>query len=118
MQHVVHSTSTMADGETPLLPKFAVITASSSGLNEIVAAVAGKQIRVLAYNYISSGTVNAAWRTGATTVIGGLGYWVANTGKVAPFCPVGWFETAVGEALNLNLSGAVAVGGEVTYVEV
>ena len=118
MEHSALATSTLADGETPLLPKFAVITASSSGQNEIVAAVTGKRIRVVGYNYISSGTVNAAWRSGATTVIGGLGYWVANTGKVAPFCPVGWFQTASGEALNLNLSGAVAVGGEVTYVEV
>lgn len=95
-----------------------VITASSSGNNEIVAAVAGKHIRVLSYNYVASGTVNVAWRSGATTVIGGLGYWVANTGKVAPKNEDGWFQTAAGEALNVNLSGAVAIGGEGTYVEI
>ena len=95
-----------------------VITASSSGQNEIVAAVTGKRIRVLSYNYVCNGTVNVAWRSGATTVIGGLGYFVANTGKVCPKNEDGWFQTAVGEALNVNLSGAVAIGGEGTYLEV
>jgi hypothetical protein len=27
----------------------------------------------------------------------------------------GWFQTALGEALILNLSGAVPIGGEVVY---
>ncbi len=36
----------------------------------------------------------------------------------APFNPVGWFESGSGKTLDLNLSGAVAVGGELVYVEV
>lgn len=113
---VAHSTSTMSDGATPLLPRFAVIATSSSGNTEIVAATTGKKIRVLAYNYVANGTANIKWHSGTSTVIGGLGYWVVNTGKVVPFCPVGWFETAAGEALNINLSQAVGVGGELAYV--
>jgi hypothetical protein len=45
-------------------------------------------------------------------------YFGANGGVAAAYCPVGHFETAAGEALNINLSGAVAVGGHVVYVEV
>lgn len=96
-----------------------VIAASSSGINAVVAAVTGRRIRVLSYNYVVDGAVNAAWRSGATTVIGGVGYWDAKgRGKVVPRNVDGWFETAAGEALNLHLSGAVAVGGEGTYIEV
>lgn len=107
-------------GVTKILPvKRAVITASSANNNEIVAAVSGHHIRVLSYNYVVNAAVNAAWRSGATTVIGGLGYWGSQgTGKVAPHNKHGWFQTAAGEALNLHLSGAVAVGGECTYCEV
>lgn len=107
-------------GATRALPvKRAVITASSANNNEIVAAVSGYHIRVLSYNYVVNAAVNAAWRSGTTTVIGGLGYWDAQgKGKVAPHNKHGWFQTASGEALNLHLSGAVAVGGECTYIEV
>jgi hypothetical protein len=86
-------------------------------VNEIVAATSGKRIRVVAYNYVVNDAVNVAWRSGSTTVIGGLGYWgEQGRGKVCGYNPVGWMQTAAGEALNIHLSGAVAVGGEVVYV--
>lgn len=94
------------------------IAASSSGNNEIVAAQTGKVIRVLGYVLSSSGTVNAKWRT-ANTDKTGLIYMVANNQvQVAlPSQPDDfWFETVAGEALNLNLSGAVAVGGHLSYI--
>lgn len=94
--------------------RFAVITVSGNGNNEVVAAVAGKIIRVMGYNYMANGTVNAKWRS-ANTDISGLGYLLANIGKVVPFSPAGWLETAAGEALNLNLSAGIPVGGELTY---
>lgn len=104
-------------GQNPVTPKYAPIAVSSSGDQTIVAAVTGKRLLVLAYNYMANGTVNVKWRSN-TTDLTGLGYLIANTGKVAPFSQVGWFKTAVGEALNLNLSASVAVGGEVVYAEV
>lgn len=97
--------------------KFAAIAASSSGANEIVAAVTGKKIKVLAYLLSAAGSVNAKWQR-ASTDITGLHYMVANSQVPSPFSPVGLFETASGEALNLNLSVGVAVGGYVVYVEV
>jgi len=77
-----------------LTPKFARIAASTSGNNTIVAAVTGKKIRVLAYNFIANGTVNAKFQTAAGgTDLTGLKYCVANSGLVAPFNPVGWFSS-------------------------
>jgi uncharacterized protein YgiB involved in biofilm formation len=96
-------------------PNYAVIAASSSGDNAIVAAVTGKRIRVLAYALIANAAVNAKWRSASTDVTGLL-YLAANGGVAAGFEGMGCFQTAAGEALNLNLSGAVAVGGHLTYV--
>lgn len=113
-----HGTDAIYNGTTALVPKFAVISASSAGNNEVVAAVASKKIRVLQFSYVSAGTVNVKWNSGATTMKSGLNYWISSTGVCRPFSPIGWFETAAGEALNINLSDAVAVGGDLTYVEV
>jgi hypothetical protein len=113
-----HETSTIYNGTTALTPKFAVIAEGSSGNNEVVAAVSGKKIRVLAWDVSPSDEVNFKWRT-ASTDITGL-YYCANAGNgvARAFNPVGYFETASDEALNLNLSGAIPVGGSVVYVEV
>lgn len=99
-------------------PKFAPIAASALGLNAIVPAVVGKKLRVLAYNFTSNGAVNAKWQSATTDKTGFKYMPAAGYGIEVGFCPVGLLETAVGEALNLNLSAAVAVGGEVIYVEV
>lgn len=112
-----NETNTIYNGATALTPKFAVISASSSGDNSIVALVSGKKIRVLRWSITANGAVNAKWRSN-TTDITGLRYLTQYASGGGGFCPVGLFETAAGQALNLNLSGAVAVGGELTYVEV
>jgi hypothetical protein len=112
-------TDTIYSGATALTPKFATIAASSSGNNTLIAAVVSKKIRVLSLSLMSNGTVNAKFQSGAGgTDLTGLYYTAANTGFVLPFNPVGHFETASNTLLNLNLSGAVAVGGQITYVEV
>jgi hypothetical protein len=112
-------TDTIYSGATALTPKFATIAASSSGNNTLIAAVTSKKIRVLSLSLMSNGTVNAKFQSGAGgTDLTGLYYTAANTGFVLPFNPVGHFETASNTLLNLNLSGATAVGGQITYVEV
>lgn len=119
--HMSAETSTVYNGAVALTPKFAKIAAASSGNNALVAAVTSKKIRVLEYNFIANGTVNAKFQSdGAGTPVDltGLKYCVANVGLSAPFSPVGWFESASGKSLDLNLSAAVAVGGELVYVEV
>lgn len=112
-------TDTMYSGTTALTPKFAAISAASSGNNTIVAAVTGKKIRVLTYTVIATSAVTVQWRssTAGTNLTGAMPYG-ANGGATPPFCPVGHFETASGELLNMVLGGAVQVSGHVTYVEV
>lgn len=110
---VAQDTSILRVGPTNVTPKFAVITASAAGETAVVAAVTGKKIRVLNYVLTRSGAVNVKFQSG-TSDITGLLY----EGAAAAYSPLGQFETAAGAALNINLSGAVAVGGHITYIEV
>lgn len=113
------STSAIYSGATALTPKWAVINCNTSGNNTIVAAVADKKIRVLQAFVVSAGTVNVRFESGADgTALTGQMPLVVNAGFVLPFSPVGWFETGSNTLLNLELSGAVYVHGNVCYVEV
>lgn len=94
---------------------YAALAAASSGDNTVVAAVAGKKIQVERFILVANGTVNAKWRSG-TTDVSGLLYLVANSGVSAPGGGTEyWVETVAGQALVLNLSAAIAVGGIVVY---
>lgn len=108
----------MQSGNDQVTPKFAAIAASSSGDNTLVSGVGSKKLRVLSYVLMSNGTVNAKFQSSTGGDISGLLYMVANTGASSGFSPVGHFQTVAGEDLQLNLSGAVAVGGHLTYIEV
>jgi hypothetical protein len=112
-------TSTVYNGTTPLVPKFAAIDAATSGDNTLVAAVADKKIRVLSLFMVAAGAVNARFESGAGgTALTGQMSLAANGGFVLPYNPNGWFETAVNTLLNLELSDAVSVDGSLCYVEV
>jgi hypothetical protein len=120
-QHVVAEleSSSMRAAGIALTPKFATIAVSSSGATTIVAAVTSKKIRVVALQYVCNAAVNVKFQSHVTpTDKTGLAYNGANGGIVLPYNPVGWFETVAGEALDINLSGAVAVGGSLTYLEI
>ena len=99
---------------------YAAISAASSGDNEIVAAVTGRKIRVQNYTIVSAGTVNVTWKSGSTAISGAMPF-VAN-GSLSPAAGGpnangidGVLETAGGEALVLNLSGAVGIRGHLRY---
>jgi hypothetical protein len=113
-------TSTVYAGSTALTPSFAPIVASASGATTLVAAVSGKRIRVLALTLTGNGAVNIKLQSHVTpTDLSGLFYMAAQgDGLVLPFSPVGWCQTVAGEALDINLSAAVAVGGMLVYVAV
>ena len=107
--------------ETTLTPKFAIIDAADSGNNTLVAAVAGKKIRVLLLLLVAAGTVNVRFESGAdgTALTGVINLVVnVNTGFASGYCPVGHFETGVNTLLNLELSAAISVDGWLVYVEV
>lgn len=103
----------------PLTPKFAIIDAATSGDNTLVAAVTGKKIRVLSLMMIASGVVSARFESGAGgTALSGQMQLIAQAGFTLPQSSTGWFETAVGALLNLELSAAISVDGLLTYIEV
>lgn len=104
----------------PANVKYAPISAASSGNNTIVAAVTSKKIRVLSMFLMAAGAVNAKFQSGAggTDLSGLLSLDSLGAGMVLGFNPAGWFESASGVLLNLNLSAAVAVGGGISYIEV
>lgn len=110
-------TGHVLDNINKLEPKFAPISAPNSGVNEILAAVANRKLRVLSLYLVCANTVSVTLKSG-TTGVSGLMSFAANSGIVLPFNNVGWFEAADGEALNIDLSGAVVVAGSITYVEV
>lgn len=101
------------------VPAFAKVDTSTSGDNTIVAAEAGRKIKLLSYVLVADGAVFVRWKSGASTNLSGRLSLAANGGAVAP--PANpdagpWLETSAGEALVLNLSGAVEVGGHISYV--
>lgn len=114
------STYALDNNGTAVIPKFAAIAASSNGNNTLISAVTSKKIRVLAFSLMASAAVNAKFQSGAGgTDLTGLKYFAAAGGGICqPFNPAGWFETASATLLNLSLSGGVAVGGEIVYIEV
>ena len=100
-------------------PKFAPITASASGATTIIALVASKKLRILGGFIVCAGAVSVNFQSHTTTTTKtGTMPFASNGGIAIPFSPVGWFETVAGEALDINLGGAVAVGGQVVYIEV
>lgn len=97
------------------------VNASAAGDNEVIAAVAGKRIRVLAF-VLTAGT--AAGRislqdTATTPVIHAQFDMAVNGGVSYPGgiqAPA--FETAVGTGLEINNPGTTTTVGFVTFSEV
>jgi len=96
--------------------QYATISATTSGDTQIVAAVSGKRIRVIAYAVVASATVNIKFRSGTTDITGSMR--VVESGGIAHAYDGGLFQTAVGQALNINLSANATVGGYVVYREI
>lgn len=98
-------------------PVRVAVDAATSGDNTLVAAVAGKKIRVLAGSLTMTGTaVTIRFESGAggTALTGQMTPAQGQTVPL-PWCPAGHFETAAGELLNLELGGAQSVDGWLVY---
>ena len=96
--------------------QYAPINATTSGDTQIVPAVSGKRIRVIAYAVIANATVSIKFRSDTTDITGSMR--VVEGGGIAHAYDGGLFQTADGEALNINLSTNATVGGYVVYREV
>jgi hypothetical protein len=97
--------------------KYKLANPASASDNEIVAAVSGKKIRVLAAVLGPNAAANGATFKSAATAIDALRTIPIGGTYQLPYAPHGWFETVAGEALNLALTGANACGVLVTYIE-
>lgn len=95
----------------------AAVAAASSGDNTLVAAVAGKRIRVLALVLVASGGANSVRLESAAggTALSGVMDLVSDGQLVLPYNAAGWCETVAAELLNLELSAATAVAGLLLY---
>ncbi len=100
-----------------LFPQSAVISDALSGDNEIIGTPgANKRIAVYGYTMISDGTVLARWETaaGGTALTGRMSFQAREGVSVSPgSMPL--FVCSANQALNLELSAAVAMQGHVTY---
>jgi hypothetical protein len=91
------------------------IEVSASGT--LVFGVTGKKIVVLSAWVVASANTNVKWQTSTGAVdISGPAYCVANGGVVLGFNAGGWFQTAVGDSLLINLSVGVPIGGSLSYI--
>ena len=95
---------------------FATINATTSGDTQVVAAVSNRRIVVVAFGVIASATVNIRFRSGTTDITGSMR--LVEGGGIAHSYDAGLFQTATGQALNINLSANATVGGYVVYREV
>jgi hypothetical protein len=102
-----------------LQQKYAVIDTAASPDTTLVAAVTAKRIRVTSMFLVTSGganTIRFESGTGGTALTGQVG--MATTSVlVLPYNEHGWFETAAGALLNLELSAATSVDGSLSYIE-
>jgi len=100
--------------------KFARIDATADGDNEIVAAVAGKSIRVLGYALsVSAAGLISLQDTAGTPVVHGQ-FDLADNGVVSYAGGINApaFETAEGEGVEIENPAGVDTLGHMTYVEV
>lgn len=94
----------------------ATINIVASGDNTIVAAVSARKISVWKIFFWVNGTVSVTIKDGASTNLTGAMAMVAQNqfnkwlDETSP-----WFVTTAGNALVINLSGAIQVSGRVYY---
>jgi hypothetical protein len=97
----------------------AFANATASGNAQVVAATAGKKVRVLKYSLTTSAAVNVYFgtSTGGTAISSTKYLAGAGSGLGASFCPFGQFaDTTAGDALQINLSATANVGVDLLYV--
>ena len=84
--------------------------------NEIVAAVAGKSIRMISMMLTVAGAVNIQWKSGTAARSGLMEF--ADSGGMTHSAQDGILWTAIGAALNLDADSVAQISGTLTYIEV
>lgn len=98
---------------TPHIDAF--VSPSTATTTQIAAAVPGQRYRVLS-TYCSALAAQTFQFTSNATPIAATIHIGAAPIAVLPFTEHGWFETAIGEALQVVTSAATASGVQVQYI--
>jgi hypothetical protein len=98
----------------------AIVNSSAIGDNTLVSGVAGSAVRVTSFCLSFGSAVNVKFKDGATSDLTGLLYALGTAPLPIRAAPSGanargHFQTSKGNALVLNLSAAIAVGGWIVY---
>lgn len=95
--------------------QFATVNTAASGDTAIVAANASNKVKVVSYVLVATGAVGVKWRSAANDRSGAMALGANGVVSAIGSDDAHLLETAVGEALNLNLSAAVQVSGHISY---
>ena len=95
---------------------FALIDVAANGDNTIIAADATRKIKVQSYVIVVDAGLVVRWKSGAATSLSGAMSLAVNGGVAAAAASGTWLiETAVNQALVLNLGAAIGARGHVAY---
>lgn len=95
---------------------FGSINVAAGGDNVLLAAVATKKIKVVSYVCVAAAAVSVKFKSDPATDLGGAMAFAANGGvAMAGNTHAHLLETAVNQALILNLSAGVNVSGHFSY---
>ena len=94
----------------------AVISFSSSGDNEVIAAVASEVIRVYAILFKMGGDADIIFKNGSTALTGTMPF-VQYESMILDPTDEPWYVMSTNTAFNINLSAAVQVSGTVWYTQ-
>lgn len=93
------------------------VTATATATNDIVAAVTGKKIKVLAAFISQASATSFKFQSNATTdITNAFTTSASDLCVVLPYNPSGWFQTVAGEKLNFVPATAVATNVNLTYI--
>lgn len=95
--------------------RFAIIDHGASGDQTLVGAIVDQKIVVLSLVIVAGANVDVQFKNGSTAITGAMSLPADGDKIVLPYNEAGWFETAIGAALVLNLSATVAVDGCLVY---
>lgn len=103
----------------PVMPQFASVSVNAANLNDLVQGVPGYFIVVDSYTLVppNATAVTVTWESHTAGAISGA-MPVGGTGNqpyLTASSGTGLFQTAAGESLAINLSGASLVVGHLTY---
>ncbi len=97
--------------------RFAVVNFATAALQPLVAADANNKIKVTAFFLVAAGAVVVTFQSGANPITGPMNMIAGTPLSMDTGDEFGHlFETALNQALNLNMGAAVQVSGFIAYV--